>query len=37
MVSRLQINIIEVFVPLDMIKEIIYLGNRVPIPDWDFI
>jgi hypothetical protein len=37
MVARLQINLTEVFGPLELIKEIIDSGNQVPVPDCDFI
>jgi hypothetical protein len=37
MVARLQINLTEVFFPLELVKEISNLGNRVSIPDCDFI
>jgi hypothetical protein len=36
-VSRLQINITEVFIPRKLIKEVFDLGNRVPVSDYDFI
>ena len=37
MVVELQINLTEVFSPLDLVKEITDLGNQVPILDCDFI
>jgi hypothetical protein len=37
MVVRLQINITEVFFPLELIKEIIDSWNQVSVPDCDFI
>jgi hypothetical protein len=37
MVSRLQINITEVFFPFNLVKEIFDLGNQVLVPDYDFI
>jgi hypothetical protein len=37
MVAKLQINLTEVFIPLELVKEIIDSGNQVPIPDCDFI
>ena len=37
MVARLQINLTEVFGPRELIKEVIVLGNRVPVSDSDFI
>jgi hypothetical protein len=37
MVAKLQINLIEVFGPLQLIKETIDSGNQVPVPDFDFI
>jgi hypothetical protein len=37
MVAKLQINLTEVFAPLELIKEIIDLGNWVLVPDCDFI
>jgi hypothetical protein len=37
MVARLQINLTEVFGSLELIKEIVDSGNRVPVPDCDFI
>jgi hypothetical protein len=36
-VSELQINLTEVFVPLYLFKEIINLGNWVLVPDCHFI
>ena len=36
-VARLQINLIEVFFLLDLVKEIINSWNLVPVPDYDFI
>jgi hypothetical protein len=36
-VARLQINIIEVFGPDDLIKEVVDSRNRVPASDCDFI
>ena len=36
-VAILQMNLTEVFIPCDLIKEVIDLGNRVPISDCDFI
>jgi hypothetical protein len=35
-VARLQINITEVFFPLDLIKEIVDSGNWVPVSNCDF-
>jgi hypothetical protein len=37
MVSKLQINITEVFGSLEIVKEIIDSGNQVLVPDCDFI
>jgi hypothetical protein len=36
-VAGLQINLTEVFPPLELVKEIVNLGNWVPVPDCDFI
>jgi hypothetical protein len=36
-VFGLQINLNEVFVPLELVKEIVNSGNLVLIPDYDFI
>jgi hypothetical protein len=36
-IARLQINLTEAFGPHELIKEFIYLGNRVPVSDCDFI
>jgi hypothetical protein len=36
-VARLQINITEVFIPLELVKDIINSRNFVPVPDCDFI
>jgi hypothetical protein len=36
-VARLQINLTEVFVPLEMIKEFVDSGNQVLVPECDFI
>ena len=36
-VARLQINLTEVFGPCELIKEVVDLGNRVPVSDCDFI
>jgi hypothetical protein len=36
-VDRLHINLTDEFSPLEMIKEIVDSGNRVPVPDYDFI
>jgi hypothetical protein len=36
-VARLQINLTKVFVPCEMIKEVVDLGNRVSVTDCDFI
>jgi hypothetical protein len=36
-VARLQINLIEVFGPRELIKEVLDSGNQVPVPDYDFI
>jgi hypothetical protein len=36
-VAGLQINLTEVFSPLELVKEIVNLGNWVPVPDCDFI
>jgi hypothetical protein len=36
-VARLHINLTEVFGPRELIKEVIDLGNRVPVSDSDFI
>jgi hypothetical protein len=36
-VARLQINLTEVFGPRDLIKEVVYSRNRVPVSDCDFI
>jgi hypothetical protein len=36
-VARLQINLTEVFSPLELVKEIVNLGNWVPVLDCDFI
>jgi hypothetical protein len=36
-VARLQINLTEVFGPRELIKEVVNLGNRVPVYDCDFI
>jgi hypothetical protein len=36
-VAKLQINLTEVFGPRELIKEVIDLGNRVPIYDCNFI
>jgi hypothetical protein len=32
-VARLQINLTEVFVSHELIKEVVDLGNRVPVSD----
>jgi hypothetical protein len=37
MVARLQINLTEVFSPRELIKEVVDLGNRVPVSNYDFI
>ena len=37
MVARLQINLTEVFIPRELIKEVVDSGNRVPVSDYDFI
>jgi hypothetical protein len=37
MVARLQINITKLFIPLESFKEIVDSGNRVPVPDCDFM
>jgi hypothetical protein len=37
MVARIQINLTKIFGPLELVKEIIDSGNKVPIPDYDFI
>jgi hypothetical protein len=37
MVAILQINLTEVFSPLELIKGIVDSGNRVSISDCDFI
>jgi hypothetical protein len=37
MVSRLQINITELFGPRELIKEVIDSRNQVLGSDWDFI
>jgi hypothetical protein len=37
LVVVLQINLTEIFGPLQLVKEIFNLGNWVPIPDCDFI
>jgi hypothetical protein len=36
-VDELQINIIEVFFPLELVKEIVNLGNWLPVPNCDFM
>jgi hypothetical protein len=36
-VARLQINLIEVFGPRELIKEVVDSGNRVLVSDCDFI
>jgi hypothetical protein len=36
-VARLQVNLTEVFYPLELVKEIVNSMNLVPIPDCDFI
>jgi hypothetical protein len=35
-VARFQINLTEVFGPHELIKDVINLGNQVPISDCDF-
>jgi hypothetical protein len=37
MVARLRINLIEVFSPLDLIKDIVNSRNQVLVPDYDFV
>jgi hypothetical protein len=37
MVARLQINLTEVFGPLELVKEIVDSGIGYPVPDCDFI
>ena len=37
MVARLQMNLIEVFFPRELIKEVVDSGNQVPVSDYDFI
>jgi hypothetical protein len=37
MVGKLHINLTKLFVPLENIKEIVDLGNWVPVIDYDFI
>jgi hypothetical protein len=36
-VARLHINITELFVACKLIKEVVHLGNQVPVSDCDFI
>jgi hypothetical protein len=36
-VARLQINLTELFIPRELIKEVVDSGNRVPVSDCDFI
>jgi hypothetical protein len=36
-VARLQINLTEVFIPRDFIKEVIDSGNQVSVSNCDFI
>jgi hypothetical protein len=36
-VAKLHINLTEVFIPRELIKEVINLGNRVLVSDCDFI
>jgi hypothetical protein len=36
-VTRLQINLTEVFGPRELIKEVLDSGNRVPVSEYDFI
>jgi hypothetical protein len=36
-VAILQINLTELFFPSEMIKEVVDSGNRVLVPDCDFI
>jgi hypothetical protein len=36
-VAKVQINLTKVFSPIEMIKEVVDYGNRVPVPDCDFI
>jgi hypothetical protein len=36
-VVKLQINLTEAFSPLELVKEIVNLGNWVSVPDSDFI
>jgi hypothetical protein len=36
-VARIQINVTEVFPPLELIKEIVDSGNHVSVPNYDFI
>jgi hypothetical protein len=37
MVARLQINLTEVFIPCELIKEVVDLGNQVSVFDCDCI
>ena len=37
MVAKLQINLTEEFGPRELIKEVVNLGNQVPVSDSDFI
>jgi hypothetical protein len=36
-VARLKIDIIEVFIPRELIKEVVDSRNQVPVSDCDFI
>jgi hypothetical protein len=36
-IPRLQVHLVEIFLPLELVQKVINLWDRVPIPDSDLI